>query len=309
LLLFSCVGLTHGSQCFNLLYFFFSSLSLFFPVKRNSVTMTAPVTVVQPQHQVLHVTCRTLHVATPVSNSPLFTIEAAPPLTCETVVMSTSTAVTVHRAAEMAAQQRAPLGVRSVGTVQIRTAWTNDANGGSTTYAVPLYQALVAYRRPNAYKERASLCIVDETPRGSAKHGRHHRWQRGQRGNTQSGAVEDKAEATRVCFVDLVFLTSMSRVLLKCTRTGELLTPVPLFCRYGGSPPQSSIPLRTGSDYPQGKSDSAEDANNNNRKAASHTHAQHHRRRVVVLPQSAAGETYELASVVMKRARDGDDAP
>ncbi|KAL7695225.1 hypothetical protein NQL31_002341 [Lotmaria passim] len=274
--------------------------------------MMNSATSAEPQHQVLQLTCRDLHMEVPSASEPRFTIEAAQPFTCETATVSTSTAVSVHRGGEMTAQQRVPLGARKVGTIHIRAA-NNRRNSGRSdsasengeTYSVPLYQARVAYRRPNVYKERASLCIVDDGARHSWRHGSCHHWPNRQR-SRPNAMTEEKADAMRVCFVDLVSLTFLSRVSLRCVRTGELLTPIPLFCRYDVSSTKAAAAASNSSGVSP-KTGATEAAELPSSRSATHAHAQHHRRRVVLLPPSAAGETYELVAIITKRVRDGED--
>ncbi|KPI83234.1 hypothetical protein ABL78_7737 [Leptomonas seymouri] len=261
------------------------------------------------QHEALHFHCEELHLDAPSAHQPLFTIEAIRPLACDAVTVSTSNAVTMHRAEVLAAQQRTPLGTRELGAVQIRTRTGSNPNSksnaaGSTTYTVPLYQARVAYRRPNLYKERCSLCIVGDATRDSFSkrspyYGNDSQQRSGGRGHT---VFEAKADVARVSFVDLASLTPVSRVMLRCPRTGELLSPTPLFCRYRSS---SAAPSSSDLSGPQGDEVEASRAASHSKLSAS-THAQHHRRRVVMLPLSAVGETYELVSVIMKRARADD---
>ncbi|KPA80578.1 hypothetical protein ABB37_04778 [Leptomonas pyrrhocoris] len=257
---------------------------------------------------------RELQLDVPADLQPSFTVETSPPLTCETATVSTSRAVTAHGAKNLLSQQRTPLGACIVGDVHIRVGADNSgrtttmtATSEGTTYRVPLYQARVAYRRSNAFKEHPSLCVVSDNAHGSAssKHGRYHtRHENRRESNDVSGdaAVGETADAVRMCFVDLISLTFMNRVLLRCSRTGELLPPTPLFCRYGASASRS---VRRG----QTHKDDVEATNAALPSNASvNAHAQHHRRRVVMLPLSAVGEMFDLVIVVTKRTRDGGDA-
>lgn len=232
-----------------------------------------------------------LHLQMVASPSPTFSVERIPPFTCTTAVLVVEKGSASEEAADSAApqQQSAPLGTQTAGHVQLRMRERSSPDA-TITIKSPLYQAWVGYRQPTNDKDGPSLSIVEKKASGGGK----------RKGcNFRPTSVyggpspEERAEVRQVCFVDLTSTTGENSSMLRCTKTKKLIAPLPLYC---------SFP--TNSDAATETSDQAWPAKAAISGGGGITHAQHTRRRVVMLPLSAAGETYELVSISLKRARD-----
>ncbi|CBZ23837.1 hypothetical protein, unknown function [Leishmania mexicana MHOM/GT/2001/U1103] len=243
-------------------------------------------------------------------HQPHFTVEAAGPWRCEEASISVTRSVALHRPEEQARQQRTPLGAHKVGTVHIiaeervsstaahdtsATSSSSSPSAGATVFPVPLYAARVSYQRPNRYKEHWSLCIVEgpQNPTALSRPQFHG----GARRHSHRRDLECSGDkSTRVMFIDVAALTPDARASLRCTSTGEISIPTALYFRCASA--SSSLPA-SASTKDNGKLQV--------RHAPGHgawDRSQQRRRRVILLPPTAAGKTFELVCISVKRGRD-----
>ncbi|AIO00141.1 hypothetical protein LPMP_291930 [Leishmania panamensis] len=260
-----------------------------------------------PDIQSLHISYQDVRLEVEMLHQPHFTVEATQPWSCEEASLSLTRAVTLHRPEEQARQRRIPLGAYKAGTVHIiaegqpsgpaayDTSVASDGMRHSTDAAVlsiPLYVAHASYRRPNLYKEHLSLCIVEGTQHPSTLSRPQRRG--GGRRHSHSGVLEGRAhKLTRVLFIDIAALTPDPRASLRCTSTGEISAPAALYFRWAPASSSSSTSASTKDSHRlQGRHPPGHGARDG---------SQQRHRRVVLLPPTAAGKTFELVSISVKR--------
>ncbi|GET90484.1 hypothetical protein, unknown function [Leishmania tarentolae] len=241
---------------------------------------------------------------------PHFTVETTGPWSCEEAPTSVTRSVTLHRPEEQARQQRMPLGARKAGTVHIvaegrasspatdeinASSSNSSPSAGAAVFPVPLYAARVSYQRPNRYKEHWSCCIVQGPPQPIAFSG--SRFHSGRRRHNHSKGLECSGDKpTPVLFIDVAALTPDARASLRCTSTGEISIPTALYFRCASA--SSSSPAETST------KDNGKPQVRHNPGQGTWDGSQQRRRRVILLPPTAAGKTFELVRISVKRGRE-----
>ncbi|CAC9509575.1 hypothetical protein, unknown function [Leishmania infantum JPCM5] len=264
-----------------------------------------------PDIQTVHICVQDVRVhEVQMPHQPRFTVEAAGTWRCEEASISVTRSVALHTPEEQARQQRTPLGAHKAGTVHIvaegrvlspaahdtsATSSSISSRADAAVFPVPLYAARVSYQRPNRYKEHWSLCIV-EGPQNPTALSRPQFYCGARRHSRSRGLERSGDKPTRVLFIDVAALTPDARASLRCTSTEEISIPTALYFRCASA--SSSLPT------------SASTKNNGKlqvRHGPGHSawdRSQQRRRRVILLPPTAAGKTFELVCISVKRGRD-----
>lgn len=258
--------------------------------------MTAvPAVSAMPEVQSMPVAAKDVRMEeAPPREQPRFTVQKMRPWGCEgaTVVLS-HTPLHAHfrgptRQQEHQRQHRIPIGAQAVGSVLVEDRTVPPAGSSHTekeadgpkcvVLEVPLYTARVAHLIPNMFKAHRRLCVMEGGKVAGVGKFHHGGRRRHQPPHAASSDVVADAPVT-IRFVDVGILSAEANSALRCTTTGEIF--IATFLHYRTAP---------AAEEPRDGTDSAT------------TYSR--RRRVVVLPSSAAGETFELVCLSLKRSRD-----
>ncbi|KAG5490362.1 hypothetical protein JKF63_00482 [Porcisia hertigi] len=266
-----------------------------------------------PNSQPVQISLQDVRVEEEMLHRPHFTVKVTQPWICEEARVALTRSVTLHAPEIQATQQRTPIGAQKAGTISIvverrgedapgvRDAKedNNSSTGSSavkTSFTVPLYAARASYQRPNLYKEHRSLCIV-EGPQHPHTISRPSRFARARRNNHRVDPENKAEKSSRVLFVDIAALTPDARTALRCINTEEISFPTTLYFRCAPAPSSLSA-SESAKNPPKHHADHAPGY------GARDGSQQQRRRRVVLLPLTAAGKTFELVCIGVKRERD-----